>query len=88
MTMNGPEGPGIRKSLSNTEWAANTPRIAVNGSFPDKLPVASTPPTLLLNLPRLPSEVEYRLVGRTLVLRDSSANVIIDFLADALPPTK
>ena len=85
MSMQGPHGPAIRKSLNNAEVTSGAAPLVVNGRFPDKLPVASTPPTLLLNLPRLPMEVEYRVVGRALVLRDSTANVIIDFVPDALP---
>ena len=41
----------------------------------------STPPTLLSDLPKLPSELEYRIVGRELVLLDTAANLIVDLLA-------
>jgi hypothetical protein len=43
------------------------------------------PPTLLLNLPRLPNELQYRIVGTTLVLYDVSSNLIADLLPNALP---
>jgi hypothetical protein len=82
-TMQGSDANRIRNSLRNAE-PTQLP-VAVNGRFPDKMPLQSTPASLLLNLPRLPPEVEYRLVGRTLVLRDSEANVILDFVPDALP---
>jgi hypothetical protein len=85
-TMQGADAVRIRKSLRNAE-PTQLP-VAVNGQFPDKLPLQSTPASLLLNLPRLPTEIEYRLVGRTLVLRDSEANVIIDFVREALPPPR
>jgi hypothetical protein len=44
------------------------------------------PPSLLLNLPELPKELEYRFVGRELVLRDSAANLIVDVLPDIRTP--
>jgi hypothetical protein len=81
--MQGSDAQRIRESLASAE-PTQVP-VKVNGGFPENLPLQSTPATLLLNLPRLPAEVEYRLVGRTLVLRDSEANVIIDFVTDALP---
>ena len=59
--------------------------IRVNGAYPDRVPLQSTPPTLLLNLPKLPAEVEYRIVGNSLVLRDVNSNLIIDFMSGAIP---
>ena len=46
------------------------------------------PPKLLLRLPRLPEEVEYRFLGRHLILRDVGANVIVDFIYNVLPLDK
>jgi hypothetical protein len=43
------------------------------------------PSALLLKLPPLPEVVRYRFVGRTLILRDTEANVILDFLPDVVP---
>jgi hypothetical protein len=37
------------------------------------------PVTLLLNLPRLREELEYRIVDKHLILRDVQANIIVDF---------
>lgn len=46
------------------------------------------PCVLLRTLPALPEDVEYRIVGRHLVLWDTHANLVIDFLPDALAPTR
>jgi hypothetical protein len=43
------------------------------------------PPSLLLKMPELPEQVRYRFVGRTLILRDTDANVILDFIPDIVP---
>jgi hypothetical protein len=39
---------------------------------------------VLLALPKLPKELEFRFVGSTLILRDTKANIIADILPNAL----
>jgi hypothetical protein len=68
-------------TLEHTE----TVRVAVNAAYNDDAPFSSMPPTLLLKLPPLPAEVRYQFVGRDLILRDTEANVILDFIKDAIP---
>jgi hypothetical protein len=43
------------------------------------------PPQVLLALPTLPDELEYRFVGPDLVLIDLHANLVVDILREALP---
>ncbi len=83
IAMQGANTARIKESLKTAE-PVNL-RVAVNNRYPKKIPLQSTPPTLLLNLPRLPSEVEYRLVDHTLVLRDVKSNLIVDFMTNAMP---
>ncbi len=59
-------------------------RVAVNATYNDHAPFSSMSPTLLLKLPQLPEEVRYQFVGRDLILRDTEANVILDFIRDAI----
>jgi hypothetical protein len=61
------------------------PKVVVNGQYIPAAPLSTVPPTLLLALPTLPDEVEYRFVGRSLILRDTVANLIIDFIPNAVP---
>jgi hypothetical protein len=61
------------------------PLVAVNATYRDA-PLATIPPSLLQKLPELPEQVEYRIVGRDLVLRDRGAGLIVDFIRDATPP--
>ena len=42
-------------------------------------------PALLQVLPRLPRELEYRIVGADLVLIDLHANLVVDILENAMP---
>jgi hypothetical protein len=61
------------------------PKVVVNGQYIPAAPLSTVPPTVLLALPTLPEEVEYRFVGRSLILRDAVANLIIDFIPNAVP---
>ena len=67
------------------EERIKAPRVAVNAQYIPASPLSTIPPTLLLALPTLPDEVEYRFVGRSLILRDTVANLIIDFVPNAVP---
>jgi hypothetical protein len=59
---------------------------AINTDYPTTLPLATVPPSLLMKLPTLPEELEYRFLGRHLILRDINANLVVDFIPDAVPP--
>lgn len=83
ITMHAPQGARIRASLKRGEPVSL--RVTVNGSYPSKSPLQTMPPSLLLNLPNLPPEVEYRVVGHDLVLRDVTANLIVDFAPGVVP---
>jgi hypothetical protein len=60
-------------------------QVVVNTTYPTTLPLATVPPTLLQELPRLPEGLQYRLMGRALVLHDVGANLIVDLVEKALP---
>lgn len=83
-TLNGAHGAQTRASMKRAEPVKGIP-IKVNGAYPANVPLQSTPPSLLLNLPQLPKELEYRVADRDLVLRDKEANLIVDFIPDAIP---
>lgn len=84
-TMQGAEGSRIQASLQHDDQPVKLPEIRIDSRYPESVPLPSTPPSVLMNLPPLPPELEYRLVGRTLILRDQSANLIVDFIPNALP---
>jgi hypothetical protein len=85
-TLHGPDGDKVRASLRHAEPLPNV-RLQVNARYPRNLPLQSTPPTLLMNLPTLPKELQYRIVGSTLVLYDMSSGLIVDFIPGAVPAT-
>jgi hypothetical protein len=56
----------------------------VNAIYPPETPLPSTPPQVLMNLPKLPKELEYRIIGKNLIIRDVEANIIVDFVPNAI----
>ena len=60
-------------------------KVDINTVYPTTVPLATFPPALLQKLPDLPPELEYRIVGRSLILRDVKANLIVDVLRDFVP---
>lgn len=61
--------------------------LRANMSWPEDVPYGFVPPQLLLALPPLPPELQYRIIGRSLVLWDHHADLIVDFLPGAFAST-
>jgi len=80
---NGPEGRSIKASIMDEDTRAV--RLTINGRYPDGVPRSAMPAQVLLALPRLPEQLEYRFVGRRLVLLDIHALTIPDFMDNAVP---
>jgi methionine-rich copper-binding protein CopC len=59
--------------------------INVNTIYPPTIALATFPPNLLQKLPALPRELEYRIVGRDLILRDVTGNVVVDVMREVFP---
>jgi len=81
--LEGPEG-ATRKASIMDENPVGT-GIQVNGRYPDAVPLSTMPPDVLAALPPLPEGLEYRFVGNRLILLDTKAHLVIDFVADAFP---
>jgi hypothetical protein len=71
---------------STAESVPNREPLRVNTPYPEKVPVATMPPLMLGEFPRLPDGLEYRLMGDDLVLYDTKANLIVDFIRGAGTP--
>jgi len=56
----------------------------INGAYPEGKPLSTVPPNMLAVLPRLPEDIEYRFVGRHLILLDTRAMVILDRIPFAI----
>jgi hypothetical protein len=63
----------------------SVPYLKVNAVYPENEPLSTVPPNVLMTLPTLPKDIEYRFVGRHMILRDARANLIIDYIPNAMP---
>ena len=58
-------------------------KLAVNGRYPDEVPISTVPPQVLAQLPKLPEELEYRFIQNNLILFDPHSHTIADFVERA-----
>jgi hypothetical protein len=78
------DGPASRQAVE--EENPGRQRVSINGEYPAGQPVATVPPQILRALPQLPDkEIEYRFMGRRLVLLDTRARMVVDYMENALP---
>jgi hypothetical protein len=75
----------LREARAAMEEVPKFDPPAVNTAYPEKAALATVPPLLLDALPRLPDGLEYRFMGNDLILRDTKANLIADFINNAAP---
>lgn len=61
------------------------PPFRVNAAWPEGMPFNLVPPALIAALPPLPPELQYRIIGRSLILWDHHSNLIVDVLPGAFP---
>lgn len=57
----------------------------VNGEYPKEAPLSTVPPDVLKALPPLPENLQYRIVGKHLILLCTQGNVIVDYMLNAIP---
>ena len=81
----GEDGADVRAKLQDDAPSPGAVPLEVNASYPAATPLPTTPAVLLSALPTLPRGLEYRIIGRDLVLLDSPANLILDFIRNAIP---
>lgn len=62
------------------------PRPVINRTYPESEALATVPPLLLAKLPILPDNLQYRFFGRHLVILDGDTQIIIDYVANVVPP--
>ena len=55
-----------------------------DGTYPEGKPLSTVPPNILAALPRLPEDIQYRFLGRHLILLDTRANLILDRIPYAI----
>lgn len=75
----GKDGQQIKAEILDNEYKGSV-RLAVNGRYPDEIPISTVPPQVLSALPKLPEALEYRFIQNSLILFDQHAHIIVDFM--------
>jgi hypothetical protein len=78
----GPEGKEAKAAIKE-DAPANVP-FKVNAKYPEGAPLPTVPPNFLAALPKLPEDLEYRIIDKHLILRDVHANIIVDYILNAI----
>jgi hypothetical protein len=82
----GPDGKQLKASIMDENPVdPATLKLTVNARYPDVVPLTSVPPQVLQTLPKLSEDLEYRFIGDWLILLDTHAHTIADFIDNALP---
>jgi hypothetical protein len=79
-----PEGAQYKATIQD-EQAERNVAAHVNQRYPDDLPLSAVPASVLVSLPPLPPELQYRFLRRHLILIDIGARIIVDYLPDVVP---
>jgi hypothetical protein len=69
--------------MEDNPGAGGFPR-AIDGTYPEGKTLSTMPGLLLARLPGLPGDIQFRFVGRDLILYDVRANTIIDRMPNAI----
>jgi hypothetical protein len=81
--LQGPDGRQVKRSILD-EYTGPA-RMQVNSRYPDEVPLSTVPAQVLQNLPTLPEDLEYRFVGDRLILLDSHAHIVADYVEKVFP---
>ena len=82
--MKGEDGRDAKAVLKDDAPAPGSVSFKVNSKYPENQPKPTMPANLLLNLPPLPEPLEYRVVGQHLLLLDTAADLIVDYILNAI----
>ena len=83
--LKGAEGRETKQALQEEDGEVAQVHLKINAKWPDSEPLTTTPANILAALPQLPMDVEYRISNKKhLVLRDVDANIIVDYIYNAI----
>ena len=82
--MKGEDGRDAKAVMKEDAPKAGEVPLKINAKYPEGTPLPSVAPTVLRSLPILPEGVEYRIIGKDLVLLDMDAQIVIDFMRNAI----
>lgn len=82
--LKGEDGRDAKAILKDDAPAPGTVPFKVNAPYPESQPRPTVPASLLFTLPPLPEPLEYRIVGQHLLLIDTEADLIVDYILNAI----
>lgn len=82
--LKGEDGRDTKAVLKDDAPAPGVIKFKVNAKYPEGQPLPTVPANLLLNLPPLPEPLEYRIVGKHLILLDTAADLVVDYVPNAI----
>ena len=83
--LKGEQGQDIRAKLQDDAPAPGAVPLEVNAKYPAGLPYPTTPAAVLAVLPALPTGLQYRIIGKDLILLDQPADVVLDYVRNVIP---
>lgn len=83
--LKGEDGRDAKALIKDDAPAPGSIPFKVNAKYPEGAPVPTVPASVLLSLPTLPRPLEYRIVGKHLLLLDTEAGIIVDYIPNAIP---
>ena len=82
--LKGEDGRDAKAVLKDDAPAPGSVPFKVDAKYPESQPLPTVPANVLLSLPSLPGPLEYRIVGQHLLLLDTSADLIVDYILNAI----
>lgn len=82
--LKGAEGRDVKEVLKDDAPPPSKVSFKVNATYPKGEPLPTVPANLLLTLPELPAPLEYRIVGRHLLLLDTSSDLVVDYILNVI----
>ena len=82
--LKGEDGRDAKAVIKDDAPAPGTVPFKVNAKFPEDQPLPSVPANFLLTLPSLPAPLEYRIVGQHLLLLDTAADLVVDYILNVV----
>ena len=82
--LKGDDGRDAKAILKDDAPPPGTIPFKVNAKYPDGASVATIPANLLLSLPTLPEPMQFKIVGKHLILLDEDADLIVDYALNVI----
>jgi hypothetical protein len=84
-TVKGEDGAENKSAIRDDSPEPKDIPFKINGEYPKDEALSTVPPDVLKTLPPLPENLQYRFVGKHMLLYCSRGNLIIDYMLNAIP---